>query len=155
MAKLYDIVNTSKMSMEYDGSLIDVTKRAKTALENGRLVAIDADGTIRYAITGDSKVYLHASVEKMYDTTLGLTNFRAEANDLVRILGMRAGDTFATTAFTGTLVKGDQVILGTNGVLVKGTPTGTENFIGVVDKVLVLGLGYDKIPAVSIKVVKA
>jgi hypothetical protein len=139
--------------MEYDGSLIDVVHRASTALENGRLVAIATDGTVKYAVAGDAKVYLHASVEKMFDTTLGLTNFRAEQNDLVRLIGMQVGDIFATTAFTGTLVKGDKVILGSNGILAKGTPAGTENFIAEVDKVTVLG--YDKTPAISVKVIKA
>jgi hypothetical protein len=153
MAKVYDIVNTSKMSLEYDGSKIFVTRRSKTALENGRLVAVDADGTVRYAVTGDAKVYLHASVEVMADTKLGLTEFRKEQGELVRYVGMEVGDIFGTTAFTGTIVKGDKVILGTAGVLAKATPAGTENFIAEVEEVKTLG--YDKIPALSVRVIKA
>lgn len=155
MAKKYDIVNTSLLSAIYDGSLIDVEHRAKTALENGRLVAIDADGTVRYAVTADAKVYLLATVEKMYDTLQGLTEFRVEIGELLRMMGMRAGDRFGTTATSGALIKGDKVILETaTGKFIKSVaPAGTENFIG---EVTAIGtLGYDKTPSVTIKVIKA
>jgi hypothetical protein len=153
MAKLYDLVETSKMSMEYDGSLIDSVHSAKTALEVGRLVAIDADGTVRYAVAGDAKVYLHTSVEKIAETFRGRTDFRVEAGKKLRMVGMRAGDVFKTTAVDGVAVKGDKVILGANGILAKGTPAGTENFIA---EVLEVGtLGYDKARALKVKVIKA
>lgn len=153
MAKLYDIVNTSKMSMEFDGSLIDVEHKGAVALENGRLVALDTDGTVKYGETTDAKLYLHASVEVIAETFKGLTEFRKEVGEYVRILGMRAGDIFATTAFDGVAVKGDKVIVGTNGILAKGTPAGTENFIAEVLEVTTLG--FDKIPAISVRVIKA
>lgn len=153
MAKIYDIVNTSKMSCEYDGSLIFVQNRAKGALENGRLCAIDVDGTVRYAKDTDAKVYLHASVETMADTTLGLTAFRKEDGELVRLIGMRAGDEFATTAFSGAVV-GDKVILDTDGKLKKATTiAGTENFVAEVVKVSTLG--YDRTASIEVRVIKA
>jgi tetrahydrodipicolinate N-succinyltransferase len=152
MTKKYDIVNTSKMSAEYDGSLIFTEYDANGALENGRLCAIVSDKA-QYAVTEDAKVYLHASVEKMYDTILGLTEFRVEDGSKVRLFGMRAGDEFATTAFDGVAVKGDKVIVGANGTLVKGTPVGTENFIAEV--LAVTTLGYDKTSAIKVRVIKA
>lgn len=153
MAKLYDIVETSKMSAEYDGSLIFNTYRANGALENGRLVAIES-GKVRYAKTADTKVYLHTSVEVMADTVLGLTKFRKEDAELVRMFGMRAGDEFATTAYVAGAVKGDMVVLETTtGKLVKATPAGTENFIAeVID---VTTLGYDRTSALVVRVTKA
>lgn len=156
MAKLYDIVETSKMSAEYDGSKIFNTYRANGALENGRLIAFDnSTGKASYAVTGSAKVYLHASVEVMADTVFGLTKFRKEDAELVRGLAMEAGDEFATTAYTGTLVKGDKVILETaTGKLVKSaSPVGTENFIAEVIEIETLG--YDRIPAVGVRVIKA
>lgn len=157
MAKLYDIVETSKMSAEYDGSKIFNTYRANGALENGRLIAVDdSTGKASYAVTASTKVYLHASVEVMADTVNGLTKFRKDDGQLVRLLNMQNGDEFATTAFVAGAVKGDTVILETaTGNLVKaGTaPTGTENFIGEVLDVVTLG--YDRIPALSVRVIKA
>jgi hypothetical protein len=163
MSKGYTIVETSKMSLEYDGSLINVEKQASTALENGRLVAIDAtNGNVRYAKTADSKVYLLFNVEKMYDETLGLGDFRVEAGDYCRIGGFRAGDEFKTSAISGTLVKGDKVILETDtGKLIKSaTPAGTENFIAEVIEVGSLGFQSvsfglnDNQTAVVVRVIK-
>lgn len=161
MAKGYTIVETSKMSASYNGALIDVEHRANGALENGRLVAIE-DGKVRYAKTTDAKVYLHASVEKLYDTTLGLGDFRAEDGELVRIMGMLPLDEFKTSAFTGNLQKGDKVVLENNtGKLVKKEDiTGDENFIAEVIEVSRLGfralsLGIDNQPAVTVRVIKA
>lgn len=156
MAKLYDIVETSKMSAEYDGSKIFNTYRADGALENGRLVAIDGtSGKIRYAVDGDEKVYLHTSVEVMPDTTLGLTSFRKEDGALVRMFGMEAGDEFATTAVAGTIVKGDKVVVetATGKVEKSATPAGTENFIAEV--IAVKTLGYDLTNALVLRVIKA
>jgi hypothetical protein len=155
MAKLYDIVETSKMSAEYDGSLIFNTYRATNALENGRLIAFDvATGKARYAVSGDAKVYLHTSVEVMADTIFGLTKFRKEADEFVRGFGMRSGDEFSTTAFVAGAVKGDKVVLGADGKLEKSaTPSGSENFIAEVLEVT--SLGYDRIPAINVRVIKA
>jgi hypothetical protein len=162
-SKGYTIVETSKMSASYNSALINVELRASGALENGRLVAIDTTtGKVRYAKTADTKVFLHASVEKMYDTTLGLGDFRAEDGDLVRIMGMLPLDEFKTSAITGTLAVGDKVILETDtGKLVKSaSPAGTENFIGQVIEVTRLGfkalsLGFDNQSAVTVRVIKA
>lgn len=153
MAKIYDIVETSKMSAEYDGSLIFNTYGANGALENGRLVTI-ANDKVQYAVEGDAKVYLHASVEVMADTTLGLTYFRKEDGQKVRMFGLQNGDEFATTAYDGVAVKGDKVILDTTGgKLKKGVPVGTESFIGEV--IAVKTLGYDLTSAIVVRVVKA
>jgi hypothetical protein len=161
MAKLYDIVETSKMAMEYDGSLINVEYRANGALENGRLVAIE-NGKVRYAKTTDTKVYLHASVEKMYEEFRGLTEFRIEDGQLCRIVGFRVGDEFKTSAVTGTLVKGDKVILedATGKYVKSATPAGTENFIAEVIEVGKLGFDsysynvLNSAPAYVLKVIK-
>jgi hypothetical protein len=144
MAKLYDIVETSKMAMEYDGSLINVEYRANGALENGRLVAIE-NGKVRYAKSTDTKVYLHCSVEKMYEEFRGLTEFRKEDGQFVRIAGFRIGDEFKTTAVSGTLAKGDKVVIDDTDSAGKykkaGTLAGTENFVA---EVVELGkLGFD------------
>lgn len=161
MAKLYDIVETSKMASEYDGSLINVEGVAKTDLENGRLVAVDADGTIRYAVAGDAEVFLHASVEVMADTTKGLTEFKKLQGEKVRKIRFRKGDVFKTTAIDGTIVAGDTVKLSTNGTFVKvASPAGTENFLATVKEVGSLGFysfsyGFDKIPAIKLEVTKA
>jgi hypothetical protein len=163
MAKLYDMVETSKMALEYDGSLINVEYKANGALENGRLVAIE-NGKVRYAKTTDTKVYLHFSVEKMYEEWRGLTEFRVEDGQYVRIGGFRTGDEYKTTAFNGTLAVGDKVIIddtASAGKLIKaGVLAGTENFVGEVIQVGKLGFDsysyniLNSAPAVVIRVIK-
>jgi hypothetical protein len=165
-SKGYDIVETSKMAMEYDGSLINVECVADGALENGRLVAIDGtSGKVRYATPSDAIVFLHASVEKMYDTTLGLGDFRAEDGDYVRILRMRAGDQFATTAFNGTVAKGDLVMVDDSvghvaEFVVNGTDIATAlHTFKVIDATYKLGfgassLGFTAQPALILEVIK-
>jgi hypothetical protein len=157
MAKVYDIVETSKMAMESTGSLIDVVHVAKTDLENGRLVAVDADGTVRYAKPADTKVFLHTSVEKMPELFRGLTEFKKVTGDAIRMVGMMPLDRFASTAIEGTVVKGDVVGLKANSTDGRfstiAVPAGTENFLAKV--VEVMTLGYDRIPAIKVEVIKA
>jgi hypothetical protein len=162
-SKGYTIVETSKLSASYNSALINVELQANGALENGRLVAIE-NGKVRYAKPTDSKVFLHASVEKMYDTTLTLADFRAEDADFVRIMGLQALDEYKTSAFTGTLVKGDKVTVASDdsGKLVKvATPTGSEVFLAEVLEVSKFGvvassLGFDNSQSVVVvRVIKA
>ena len=159
MAKLYDIVETSKMALEYDGSLLDVEGTAGANLENGRLGVKDASGVVAYATaTTTEGVKLIMNVERMGKTTNGLTEFRILAGEKVRLGGMRAGDIFRTTAFNASdaLKAGDTVVNGADGKFVKGT-AGTQAFIG---KVLGLGtlgyfsagFGFEAIPAIKVEV---
>lgn len=153
MAKIYDIVETSQMSMENDGALINVQGVAKTDLENGRLVTIK-DGKVEYAKESDTEILLHASVEKMADTSLGLTEFIAKKDKKVRVLRMRKGDLFKTTAIEGVVAVKETVTVGANGQFKKlALVAGTENFVGEVMEVGTLG--FDRTKAIKIKVLKA
>lgn len=155
MAKRYDVVETSKMAMENIKSLIEVEKNAGAPLENGRIITVDGNGKFVYADASTTgKVYLHASVEKMADTTLGLTEFRIEDGEKCRALGMLGEDIFCTTAFDGVAKVGDIVIIGADGVLTKTTLATTgKPFVAIVEKVRTLG--YDFIPAISVRVINA
>lgn len=163
MAKIHDIVETSKMSMEYDGSLIDVTHRAKKDLDNGRLVVLGADGTYDYAGVGEKgEVKLLASVEQMADLTKGLTEFYNSKDALIRALTFRNGDMYKTSAFTGEgLAKGDELIPDANGILKKGTTVeGSKIKFFVEDAEANLGFvsysyGFDYIPAIMVRIERA
>ena len=155
--KKYDIVETSKMAMEYDGSLIDVEKTAKTDLENGR-VAVVKGKEVEYAAKGEKgEVFLINSVERMADTTKGLTEFINLAGEKVRITRFRNGDIFKTTAFTGTVAEGDYVLVDANGTFKKGTPT-DEKIKFVVNSINCklgfssVSFGFDGIPAIELKI---
>lgn len=170
MAKIHDIVETSKMSMEYDGSLIDVTHRAKKDLDNGRLVVLGADGTYDYAGVGEKgEIKLIASVEQMADLTKGLTEFYNLEGNLVRTLTFRNGDMYKTSAFTGEgLAKGDELIPDANGILKKGTVTKEGETVAVSPKIrffvedaeanlgfVSYSYGFDYIPAIMVRIERA
>jgi hypothetical protein len=166
MAKLYDIVDTSKMSCEYDGSLINVECVASTALENGRALVVDyVNKTCAYPTDITKPMVLHANIEKMYKESLGLTEYRTEAGEYVRFVQERVTDEFTTSgidysAGTGnrtdyaSIVVGDQVVVhagdGKFTCQARGTST-TSSLKGIVlEKTTV---GYDRLPAIVVKVV--
>lgn len=158
MAKLYDIVETSKMALEYDGSLLDVEGTAGADLENGRLGVKDVTtGIVTYAsATTTEGVKLIMNVERMAKTTNGLTEFRILKDEKVRLGGMRAGDIFRTTAFVGSPAVGNIVNNGADGKFVVGTAT-DKAFVGTVLALGTLGyfsagFGFEAIPAIKIQV---
>lgn len=164
MAKLYDIVETSKMSAEYDGSLIVGDCGARQPLENGRLVVADEVGKVAdYPADITDKVLLNASVEKMYEEFRGLTEFRVEQDDMPRLEGFRVGDKFKTTAidYSGdratfdAIVVGDKVVThvedGKFTVLLQATVTTSSFVADVIEKTY---LGFEKYPAIKVKVTK-
>jgi hypothetical protein len=110
-------------------------------------VTIASDKVVYAATATTTPVLLHASVEKMYDTTLGLGDFRAEDGDYVRVIRMRVGDQFATTAFSGEVAKGDLMKIDTGanaGMLVvdNAVVVASANFVcKVVNAAYKLGFG--------------
>lgn len=113
MTKLHDIVETSKMSMEYNGALIDVLRSAKTDLDNGRLAIRDGnDYKYPTAITAD-ELFLITTPEKTYEN-VSMTEFYNKAGKKVRAVRVMLGDIFGTTAFEGNLAVGDAVMLKAN-----------------------------------------
>lgn len=159
MAKIHDIANTSQMSIEYDGSAIDVQHRAKKDLDNGRIVKIGADNLVDYADKGETgEVYLLHSVEQMADTTKGLTEFYNFKDDPVRIMRFRNGDKFTTTAIaTDTYAENDELVVDANGILKKGTATTEKIKFFVVKPDATLGFtsysyGFDSFPALEVRV---
>lgn len=151
MAKKYDMLQTSKMSAEYDGSLIIGDCVAQTDLENGRLAVVDeVNKTVSYAIDETKEVVLVAGVEKLYNDE-GLTEYINPKDDMVRVLRMPQGDKFITTAFTG-LIKGDKAVAGADGKFVKCTDESTA--VKVFEVLEVTTLYFDRTPAIKVKVVK-
>ena len=70
-------------------------------LENGMLVAVDhVKGEVGKASAITEKVYLHASVEHMYDSLAGRNEFvvREEEDFLPRVYDLRTGDRYETNA---------------------------------------------------------
>lgn len=115
MAKIHDIVETSKMSMEYDGSLIDVERSAKTDLDNGRL-AIRDGADYKYPVDATATaLFLITTPEKTY-TNVGLTEFYNKLGKKVRAVRVMLGDKFATTAATGAV--GDVLMVDNAGKLI-------------------------------------
>jgi hypothetical protein len=110
VVKIHDIVETSKMSMEYSGALIDVLRSAKTDLDNGRLVVRDGN-EYKYPadITAD-ELFLVTTPEKTYEN-VSLTEFYNKAGKKIRAVRVMLGDIFGTTAFEGTLAIGDKVMV--------------------------------------------
>lgn len=115
MAKIHDIVETSKMSMEYNGALIDVERSAKTDLDNGRLVVRDG-ATYKYPIDATAtELFLVTTPEKTY-TNVGLTEFYNKLGKKVRAVRVMLGDKFGTTAATGAV--GDVLMVDNAGKLI-------------------------------------
>ena len=120
MIKKHDIVETSKMSMEYNGALIDVERDAKTDLDNGRLVVRDGD-TYTYPAEDSDELFLVHTPEKMYEN-LPLTEFYNKQGRKLRASRIMVGDQFGTTAFEGEVAVGDILMVktGTGELVAKG-----------------------------------
>lgn len=72
-------------------------------LENGMLVTVDhVKGLVAKPTAVTEKVYLHASVEHMYDANAGRDKFviREIEDFLPRVYDLRTGDVFETNAVT-------------------------------------------------------
>ena len=162
--KVFDMVETSMMSAEYDGSLVVGDCIAQENLENGRLAVVDeVKKTIRYAQDATEEVLLLAGVEKLYNDE-GLTSYCAEKGKPAIGLRMKKGNRFKTTAvaddlknesgkITG-LKKGDLVTAGKEGKFVKlEFEEGTETFIAEVLDITVMY--HDLTPAIKVRVKKA
>lgn len=113
VVKIHDIVETSKMSMEYNGALIDVLRSAKTDLDNGRLVVRDGNGYKYPADTAATDLFLVTTPEKTYEN-VSLTEFYNKAGKKIRAVRVMLGDIFGTTAFEGELAIGDKVMVKAN-----------------------------------------
>lgn len=125
MIKVHDVVETSKMSMEYNGALIDVERTAKTDLDNGRLVVRDGL-TYKYPVDKTAaELFLVTTPEKTYEN-VGLTEFYNKAGKKVRAVRVMIGDQFGTTA-VGTVAKDDVLMVDNTGKLVANV-TGTVEF---------------------------
>lgn len=123
--KKHDIVETSKMSMEYNGALIDVERSAATDLDNGRLVVRDGD-KYKYPVGAtDEELFLVTTPEKTYED-LPLTEFFNKEDRKIRAVRVLVGDIFGTTAAPKTAKKDDVLMVDKEGKLV-------ENVEGVVE----------------------
>lgn len=115
MAIKHDVVETSKMSMEYNGALIDVERTAATDLDNGRVVVRDGD-TYKYPTNKNAEeLFLVTTPEKVYEN-VGLDEFYNKAGRKVRAVRIMVGDQFGTTAAEGDV--GDVLMTNTSGKLV-------------------------------------
>ena len=117
MIKVHDVVETSKMSMEYNGALIDVERTAKTDLDNGRLVVRDGDSYKYPADKTAAELFLITTPEKTYEN-VGLTEFYNKLGKKVRAVRIMLGDQFGTTAFVGTPAVGATLMTDATGSLI-------------------------------------
>ena len=116
MIKVHDVVETSKMSMEYNGALIDVERTAKTDLDNGRLVVREGN-TYKYPVDKTAaELFLVTTPEKTYEN-VGLTEFFNKANKKIRVVRVMVGDQFGTTA-VGAVAKDDVLMINNEGKLI-------------------------------------
>lgn len=109
MMSRHDIVETNKMSMEYDGSLIDVRRAALTDLDNGRLVVRDGEGYKYPADNTAEELFLVTTPEVVY-TNAGLHEFYNPAGKKIRAVRVMLGDIFSTTATDAKDFKKDDVL---------------------------------------------
>lgn len=135
MKKIHDIVETSKMSMEYNGALIDTERVAATDLDNGRLVVRDGD-TYKYPEgTSDTELFLVHSVEKTYEN-VSMTEFYNKEGKKIRASRVLVGDKFGTTAAPVEAKRKDVLMANEKGELV----TNAEGVIQFeVDEVRTIG----------------
>lgn len=127
MVKVHDIVETSLMSMEYNGALIDVERTAKTNLDNGRLVVRDGL-TYKYPTDATAtELFLVTTPEKTYEN-VGLTEFYNKLGKKVRAVRVQLGDRFGTTAFTGSPAVGDVLMVDASGQLIAKADTPAIEF---------------------------
>lgn len=116
--KKHDIVETSKMSMEYNGALTDVERSAATDLDNGRLVIREGD-TYKYPVgTTDEELFLVHTPEKTYEN-VPLTEFYNKQGKKVRVSRVMVGDIFGTTAAPAGAKKDDLLMTNAKGELIK------------------------------------
>ena len=124
--KKHDIVETSKMSMEYNGALTDVERSAATDLDNGRLVIREGD-TYKYPVgTTDEELFLVHTPEKTYEN-VPLTEFYNKQGKKVRVSRVMVGDIFGTTAAPAGAKKADLLMTNAKGELIKDV-SGTIQF---------------------------
>lgn len=121
--KVHDVVETSKMSMEYNGALIDVERSAKTDLDNGRLVVRDGDTYTYPTDATATELFLVTTPEKTYEN-VGLTEFYNKKDKKIRAVRVMLGDQFGTTA-VGSVAKDDILMVDNAGKLI-------ENVDGVI-----------------------
>ena len=135
MKKIHDIVETSKMSMEYNGALIDTERVAATDLDNGRLVIRDED-TYKYPEgTSDAELFLVHTPEKTYEN-VSLTEFYNKEGKKIRASRVLVGDKFGTTAAPVEAKRKDVLMTNEKGELV----TNAEGVIQFeVDEVRTIG----------------
>lgn len=138
--KKHDVVETSKMSMEYDGSLIDVERGAATDLDNGRIVVRDGENYKYAAAIADKDLFLVTTPEKTYES-VNKTEFFNKQGKKVRAVRITLGDQFGTTAVDGSVSVGDVVMVktGTGELVDKGASAPAVEFT-VVEKKLISGL---------------
>ena len=113
----HDVVETSKMSAEYNGALIDVTRSTATDLDNGRLVVRDGDGYKYPTDATATELFLVTTPEKTYEN-VGLGDFFNKAGKKIRVFKVMPEDEFGTTAFDGEVAKGDILMVNAEGKLV-------------------------------------
>lgn len=142
----HDVVETSKMSAEYNGALIDVTRGAETDLDNGRLVVRNGDNYEYPADATATDLFLVTTPEKTYED-VGLTEFFNKAGKKIRVFKVVPEDEFGTTAFEGDFDKGDIAMVNAEGKLVPNVEGAIE--FEVIAKRLVSGY-----PGIVVKRVK-
>ena len=140
MVKIHDVVETSKMSMEYNGALIDVERGAATNLDNGRLVIRDGANYKYAAALTDADLFLVTTPEKTYEN-VNMTEFFNKQGKKIRAVRVMLGDQFGTTAISGALAVGDiaNVNIATGELIKKAAGAPAIEFT-VVEKKLISGL---------------
>lgn len=121
----HDVVERNLMMSRDVASYTDVTRRAKTDLDNGRLVVRDGEF---YTYPKDAKseeIFLVTTPEKTYED-VGLDKFYNKKGNLIRVDRVALGCIFSTTAVADmkNLKVGDKVIVNKDGKLVKGAVGG-------------------------------
>lgn len=166
MPKVHDIVETSRMTAETVNAMVYGTCVAQADMDNGRfIVANEALATAIYPVDLTTPVQLHASVDRIGDIVYGQTDFYVTSGTKVRAMAFQKGDVFATTAIDysgdrttyGAIALGDTAFVHINDgkVSVNNSATAilaTTAFVGtVIEKKT---LGYDRTPAIRIKIVR-
>ena len=150
MASKYAVVELNKVAGVRTGEIISQYKMADGVeqLENGMLVAVDhAKEEIKLPTDKTDVVYLHASVEKLYDGE-GRNQFVAKKDSfLPRLYKLCVGDTFETNAVDhekGAISALASAITETAGF---GVPDATGNikFVDALDETEVVALKAIKV----------
>lgn len=119
-------------------ALIEVTCKAATELDNGRIATVDfAAGTVSYATSNEGELFLICTPEHTRYNGETLEEFYNPAGKKVRVMKIMQGDEFGTNAVTGgvsALVVGDKLSVKANGMLEKDSVAGV--FVVVEKKVV-------------------